>query len=64
MGCVLTHALWCPVLGPPGVPGFEPDRFGGERGQGGPPLPGEPRPLHPDVMQLGGDDERNAHLFG
>jgi hypothetical protein len=46
------------------VPGFEPDRFGGERGRGGPPLPGEPRPLHPDVMQLGGDDERNAHLFG
>ncbi len=59
----LTHACRAGA-GPPGVPGFEPDRFGGERGRGGPVLPGQPRPVHPDVMQLGGDDERDARPFG
>ena len=47
--------------GPPGVPGFEPGRFGTGRGRGGPPMPGQPPPVHPDIAQLGGDDD--AHLF-
>jgi hypothetical protein len=57
-------AIVCCGTGPPGVPGFEPDRFGGERGRGGPVLPGQPRPVHPDVMQLGGDDVRDVRPFG
>ena len=47
--------------GPPGVPGFEPGRFGTGRGRGGPPMPGQSPPVHPDIAQLGGDDD--AHLF-
>lgn len=46
-------ARWDPY-GPPGVPGFEPGRFGGERGEPRPPL--RP-PLHPDLAQMGGGDD-------
>ncbi len=51
------------LTGPPGVPGFEPGRFGGERGRGrGGGIPGQPPPVHPDVMQLGGGGD-DANLF-
>lgn len=48
--------------GPPGVPGFEPGRFGGERPPPGmfPQPPGMHPPgrgVHPDIMPPGGDDD-------
>ena len=43
------------MAGPPGVPGFEPGRFGGDRGGGG--EPGQRPRIHPDIMQPGPLDD-------
>ena len=59
---VLADAARATRAGPPGMPGFEPERFGGERGRGGPPLPGQRPPVHPDIAQLGGGDDDHLYL--